>query len=62
MKKVDEMERNIKLRSEELGYKVAVMVLAIWTLYENICIHCNYSYYWYLYIICNRLRAVRVGK
>lgn len=35
MKKMDEMDRNIRLRSEELGYKIAVLVLAIWTLYES---------------------------
>ena len=34
MKNMDEMDRNIKLRSEELGFKVAVLALAIWTLYE----------------------------
>mgnify|MGYP000342901523 CR=1 FL=1 len=34
MKKMDEMDRNIKLRSEELGFKGAVLALAIWTLYE----------------------------
>lgn len=34
MKKMDEMDRNIKLRSESLGFKVAVLALAIWTLYE----------------------------
>jgi len=35
MKKIDEMDRNIKLRSESLGYKAALMCLAIWTLYES---------------------------
>ena len=35
MKKMDEMDRNIRLRSEELGYKIAVLALAIWTLYES---------------------------
>ena len=35
MKKMDEMNRNIKIRSESLGYKVALMCLAIWTLYES---------------------------
>lgn len=34
MKKVDEMDMNIKLRSEELGFKVAILVLTIWTLFE----------------------------
>jgi len=35
MKKIGEMDRNIKLRSESLGYKAALMCLAIWTLYES---------------------------
>jgi len=35
MKKMDEMSRNIKLRSESLGYKAAVLCLAIWALYES---------------------------
>lgn len=37
MKKVsemDEMERKIRLRSEELGYKAVVMALAIWIIFE----------------------------
>lgn len=34
MKKTDEMDTNIKLRSEELGFKAAVLLLAIWVLYE----------------------------
>lgn len=34
MKKMDEMDRNIRLRSEELGFKAAVLALAIWNLYE----------------------------
>ena len=35
MKKMDEMDKNIKLRSESLGYKVAKVCLAIWGLYES---------------------------
>jgi len=35
MKKMDEMDRNIKFRSESLGFKAAVLCLAIWTLYES---------------------------
>jgi len=34
MKKMDEMGRNIRLRSEELGFKTAVLALAIWNSYE----------------------------
>ncbi len=34
MKKMDEMDRNIRLRSEELGFKSSVLILAIWGLYE----------------------------
>ena len=34
MKKMDEMDRNIRLRSEELGLKAAVFVLAVWVLIE----------------------------
>ena len=32
MKKMDEMDRNIRLRSEELGFKAAVLILAVWVL------------------------------
>ena len=32
---MDEMSRSIKLRSESLGYKAAVLCLAIWGLYES---------------------------
>lgn len=35
MKKMDEMDRNIRLRSEEFGFKTAVFALAIWTLFES---------------------------
>ncbi|VEU80024.1 hypothetical protein [Haploplasma axanthum] len=34
--KKNEMEKTIKLRSEEISYKVAIFALAIWTLYESI--------------------------
>ena len=35
MKKMDEMDRSIKLRSESLGFKAAKVCLAIWGLYES---------------------------
>lgn len=35
MKKMDEMDRNIKLRAESLGYKATLICLAVWTLYES---------------------------
>lgn len=35
MKKMDEMDRNIRLRSEAYGFKCAVLLLAAWTLYES---------------------------
>ena len=35
MIKMDEMDRNIRRRSESLGYKVALICLAIWVLYES---------------------------
>lgn len=34
MKKMDEMDRNIQLRSEEWGYKSALLALGIWTLFN----------------------------
>ncbi len=34
MKKLDEMDRNIQLRSEEIGYKVTLLILSIWTFYD----------------------------
>ena len=34
MKKADEMDRSIRLRSEEIGFKIAVLALAAWTLFE----------------------------
>ena len=35
MKTMDEMDRSIKRRSESLGYKAALICLAIWSLYES---------------------------
>ncbi len=34
MKKVDEMYGNIKLRSESVGFRTALLALATWVLYE----------------------------
>lgn len=34
MKKLDEMDRNIQLRSEEIGYKITLLGLSIWTFYN----------------------------
>lgn len=34
-KQLDEMDRVIKLRAESLGFKVAVLFIAMWTLYES---------------------------
>ncbi|MCI8417689.1 MAG: hypothetical protein HFI33_09410 [Lachnospiraceae bacterium] len=34
MKKMDEMERNIQLRSEEWGYRSVLLALGVWTLYN----------------------------
>lgn len=34
MKKMDEMDRNIQLRSEEWGYRSASLSLAVWTLFN----------------------------
>ncbi len=34
MKKMDEMERNIQLRSEEWGYRTVLLALGIWTLFN----------------------------
>ena len=34
MKKMDEMDRNIQLRSEEWGYKVVLSALCAWTLFN----------------------------
>lgn len=32
---LDEMGKNIQLHAQSLGYKLAVLLLAIWTLYES---------------------------
>lgn len=34
MKKMDEMDRNIQLRSEEWGYKTVLLALCAWTLFN----------------------------
>lgn len=34
MKKMDEMDRNIQLRSEEWGYKAVLIALCVWTLFN----------------------------
>ncbi|QUC02895.1 hypothetical protein [Atopobium sp. oral taxon 416] len=34
MKKMDEMDKNIQLRSEERGYKAALIALCTWTLFN----------------------------
>ncbi len=34
MKKMDEMERNIQLRSEEWGYRTVLLALGIWTFFN----------------------------
>lgn len=34
MKKLDEMDRNIQLRAEEIGYRVTLLLLSIWTVYS----------------------------
>lgn len=34
MKRMDEMDRNIQLRAEEWGYRVAMLALAVWTFYN----------------------------
>lgn len=34
MKKMDEMDRNIQLRSEEWGYRVVMLALSAWTLFN----------------------------
>lgn len=35
MKKIDEMDRNIQLHSEELGYRAAMLALCAWTLFNS---------------------------
>ena len=34
MKKMDEMDRNIRLRSQEWGFKAVLIALAVWVLYN----------------------------
>jgi hypothetical protein len=34
MKKLDEMDRNIQLRSEEIGFKITLLLLSVWTFYN----------------------------
>ncbi len=34
MKKIDEMDRNIQLRAEEIGYRLTLIILSVWTLYN----------------------------
>lgn len=34
MKKMDEMDRNIQLRAEERGYRIMVLLLGIWILFN----------------------------
>lgn len=34
-KPLDEMERIIKLRSEALSFKISMLLMAVWTLYES---------------------------
>lgn len=34
MKKIDEMDRNIQLRSEEWGYRAVLLALCAWTLFN----------------------------
>ncbi|MBF1131520.1 MAG: hypothetical protein HXL87_02855 [[Eubacterium] sulci] len=35
MKKMDEMDRNIRMRSERWGYRAALLSLCIWTLFNG---------------------------
>ncbi len=34
MKKMDEMDRKIQLRAEEISYRITLAILSIWTLYN----------------------------
>ena len=34
MKKMDEMDRNIRLRSQEWGFRAVLIALAVWVLYN----------------------------
>ena len=35
MKKLDEMDRNILLRSQSLGYKTAALAISTWVLFNS---------------------------
>lgn len=35
-KQLDEMEHNIKLQSQSVGFKAALLLLAFWTIYDNV--------------------------
>ncbi len=46
MKKMDEMSRNIKLRSSEIGFKALLLALSAWTLfglYQSVFNDVNYN-------------------
>lgn len=45
MKQMDEMDRNLKLHSEEFGFKTAVLILAVYTLFEGYKNIFNYGSY-----------------
>lgn len=45
MKQMDEMDRNLKLHSEEFGFKAAVLILAVYTLFEGCKNIFNYGSY-----------------
>ena len=34
MKKMDEMDRKIQLRAEQISYRVMLLILSVWTLYN----------------------------
>ena len=34
MKKMDEMDRNIRLRSQEWGFRAMLLALIVWVLYN----------------------------
>ncbi|WP_244835025.1 hypothetical protein [Clostridium sp. BJN0001] len=52
MKKMDEMNRTIRLRSEELGFKSSVLILTLWVLYECFQVFFNKGTYSSLPSIC----------
>ena len=54
MKKRDEMERNIQLRSEALGYKAVLLALCAWTLW-------NVGQAWFNSNTYNALPAILLG-